>query len=415
MGNAIEVRVPDIGGHSDVPVIELLVAVGDTVAKDQGLVTLESDKATMEVPSPAAGVITALKVKLGDTVSEGAVIAMLEAEGEAGGAAAAAPAKAPSEPAAAPRLPAAAAGRAVDARATGRRRLGPQRRHHLCTGRAGRRSRRLHRRIPRRRPWPRHRADRALCLARRRLPQCRLHPVEGVAACGRCHRPGCACERLWRGFRQAQDQPRQAARLQGKSGRPADQGPGRHGQAAQGAGGAGHRDVRVGQRTGNHRCRWQGATAALRQLRHRRRFAAGEAAGLPVGRPAGDGFHRCAGIGRSAEEAAGGRRRHHRAGDGHGLSRAGRRSDGGRIHAATDAWRRPRPGQAAGRSPQEAGCRRAPEDQGGRGQGAEERHRLHVRRRQHPRGETLRSRAGGGGSQRQRRQAGCRQGRRARG
>ena len=80
MGNAIEVRVPDIGGHGDVPVIELLVAVGDTVSKDQGLVTLESDKATMEVPSPAAGVITALKIKLGDTVSEGAVIAMMEAE-----------------------------------------------------------------------------------------------------------------------------------------------------------------------------------------------------------------------------------------------------------------------------------------------------------------------------------------------
>ncbi len=81
MGNAIEVRVPDIGGHSDVPVIELLVAVGDTVARDQGLVTLESDKATMEVPSPAAGVITALKIKLGDSVSEGAVIAIIEAEG----------------------------------------------------------------------------------------------------------------------------------------------------------------------------------------------------------------------------------------------------------------------------------------------------------------------------------------------
>ena len=81
MGNAIEVRVPDIGGHSDVPVIELLVAVGDTVTKDQGLVTLESDKATMEVPSPAAGVITALKIKLGDNVSEGMVIAMMEAEG----------------------------------------------------------------------------------------------------------------------------------------------------------------------------------------------------------------------------------------------------------------------------------------------------------------------------------------------
>ena len=74
----IESKVPDIGGHSDVPVIEVLVAVGDSVKKDQGLVTLESDKATMEVPAVAEGVIKALKVKLGDTVSEGAVIAVIE-------------------------------------------------------------------------------------------------------------------------------------------------------------------------------------------------------------------------------------------------------------------------------------------------------------------------------------------------
>ena len=73
----IESKVPDIGGHSDVPVIEILVAVGDTVKKDQGLVTLESDKATMEVPAIADGVIKALKVKLGDVVSEGAVIAVI--------------------------------------------------------------------------------------------------------------------------------------------------------------------------------------------------------------------------------------------------------------------------------------------------------------------------------------------------
>ena len=83
MKATIEVKVPDIGGYDDVPVIELLVAVGDTVAKDQGLVTLESDKATMEVPSPAAGVVRELKVKLGDAVAEGSVIAVLEAEGAA--------------------------------------------------------------------------------------------------------------------------------------------------------------------------------------------------------------------------------------------------------------------------------------------------------------------------------------------
>ena len=74
----VEVKVPDIGDFSDVPVIEILVAVGDTVKKDQGLVTLESDKATMEVPAIADGTIKALKVKLGDTVSEGAVIAVID-------------------------------------------------------------------------------------------------------------------------------------------------------------------------------------------------------------------------------------------------------------------------------------------------------------------------------------------------
>ncbi|MBN5018043.1 dihydrolipoyl dehydrogenase [Stenotrophomonas muris] len=95
----IEVKVPDIGDYSDVPVIEVLVAVGDTVKKDQGLVTLESDKATLEVPSSAAGVVKEIKVKLGDTLSEGAVVVVLDAEG-----AAEAPAKAvaPAPAAAAP-------------------------------------------------------------------------------------------------------------------------------------------------------------------------------------------------------------------------------------------------------------------------------------------------------------------------
>ncbi|WP_330163586.1 biotin/lipoyl-containing protein, partial [Xanthomonas translucens] len=92
----IEVKVPDIGDYSEVPVIEVLVAVGDTVKKDQGLLTLESDKATLEVPSAAAGVIKELKVKLGDVLSEGAVIALLETE-DAGTAPAAAPAAAKAE------------------------------------------------------------------------------------------------------------------------------------------------------------------------------------------------------------------------------------------------------------------------------------------------------------------------------
>ena len=91
----IEIKVPDIGDYSDVPVIEVLVAVGDKVAKDQGLVTLESDKATLEVPSSAAGVVKELKVKLGDTLSQGDVVLVLESEGEG---AAPAPAAAKAEP-----------------------------------------------------------------------------------------------------------------------------------------------------------------------------------------------------------------------------------------------------------------------------------------------------------------------------
>jgi dihydrolipoamide dehydrogenase len=74
----IEVKVPDIGNYSGVPVIEVLVKPGDAVAKDQGLVTLESDKATMEVPSSVAGVVKEVRVKLNDEVSEGDIVAVVE-------------------------------------------------------------------------------------------------------------------------------------------------------------------------------------------------------------------------------------------------------------------------------------------------------------------------------------------------
>ena len=119
----IELKVPDIGGYDDVPVIELLVKVGDTVAKDQGLVTLESDKATMEVPATQAGVVKELKVKLGDKVSEGSVIALLEGadasqpapiKPEAAAPASAAPAPAKQEPATSAPQAASASGRKVD-------------------------------------------------------------------------------------------------------------------------------------------------------------------------------------------------------------------------------------------------------------------------------------------------------------
>ncbi|WP_302478342.1 biotin/lipoyl-containing protein, partial [Burkholderia ubonensis] len=88
MSQAIEVKVPDIGDYKDVPVIEVLVKAGDTVEPEQSLVTLESDKATMDVPSPSAGTVKEVKVKVGDAVSEGSLIILLEAAGAPAAAAA---------------------------------------------------------------------------------------------------------------------------------------------------------------------------------------------------------------------------------------------------------------------------------------------------------------------------------------
>ncbi|MBL8361013.1 MAG: dihydrolipoyl dehydrogenase [Rubrivivax sp.] len=99
----IEVKVPDIGDFKDVAVIEVLVKPGDTVKVEQSLITVESDKASMEIPSSAAGVIRELKVKLGDKINEGVVLAIVEAAGAAAPAAAApAPAPAAAAPAPAP-------------------------------------------------------------------------------------------------------------------------------------------------------------------------------------------------------------------------------------------------------------------------------------------------------------------------
>ena len=78
MANPVEVKVPPIGDFKDIPIIEVLVKPGDTVAQEDPLITLESDKATMEVPAPSAGVVQSLKVKVGDRVSEGSVILFLE-------------------------------------------------------------------------------------------------------------------------------------------------------------------------------------------------------------------------------------------------------------------------------------------------------------------------------------------------
>jgi len=114
----VEVKVPDIGDFKEVEVIELMVKVGDTIKVDQSLVTVESDKASMEIPSSAAGVIKEIKVKVGDKIAEGGLLLLLEGEAAAAPAPAAA-APAPAAAAAAAPAPAAAPASAPAAAAAG--------------------------------------------------------------------------------------------------------------------------------------------------------------------------------------------------------------------------------------------------------------------------------------------------------
>lgn len=98
MATELKVTVPDIGDYQDVPVIEVLVKVGDTVEKDAALVTLESDKATLDVPAPEAGVVKSISIKAGDKVSMGAAVLVLETGGDAAATPAAEEPKAESKP-----------------------------------------------------------------------------------------------------------------------------------------------------------------------------------------------------------------------------------------------------------------------------------------------------------------------------
>jgi pyruvate dehydrogenase E2 component (dihydrolipoamide acetyltransferase) len=113
MSQIIEIKVPDIGDYKDVPVIEVLVKAGDKVEKEQSIVVLESDKATMDVPSSHSGVVKEVKVKVGDNLSEGSVVITLE-EGGAAVAAASASASAPAASAPAHAAPASSSGAAIE-------------------------------------------------------------------------------------------------------------------------------------------------------------------------------------------------------------------------------------------------------------------------------------------------------------
>ena len=124
----VEIKVPDIGDFKEVEVIELLVKPGDTVKAEQSLITVESDKASMEIPSSQGGVVKELKVKIGDKVAEGSLVLILEASADTASAPAARPpaprARAPPPPR--PRArPAAAARPRPAARSGSRRRRRP--------------------------------------------------------------------------------------------------------------------------------------------------------------------------------------------------------------------------------------------------------------------------------------------------
>ncbi len=163
----IEVVVPDIGDFHDVPVIEVHVAPGSAVKAEESLITLESDKASMDVPAPVAGVVASVLVKPGDRVSMGDRILRLRGEASAAPSGSRAHGTARAGTAAA----CAREGRSARRGAGARRRAG-----------------RLQRRVPRRRSRQAGGAGRSLGNARRRVPQCRLHSVEGAAARGESHR-----------------------------------------------------------------------------------------------------------------------------------------------------------------------------------------------------------------------------------
>jgi pyruvate/2-oxoglutarate dehydrogenase complex dihydrolipoamide acyltransferase (E2) component len=210
---SVDVKIPDLGDFKDVAVIDVLIKAGDTVAVDTPLITLETEKATMDIPSPAAGVIAEVTVRTGERVNTGSVIAACALRAATSG----------------PRD----TSRKDEPRHTGLARIGTLRRRAIHgygadrtdgkrrqtrgrawtrpTGRPRSRRRPLPRlaasydfdlavlgagpggytaAFPRRRSRPQGRADRALAAARRCVSQRRLHPIEGAAACGARHRRG---------------------------------------------------------------------------------------------------------------------------------------------------------------------------------------------------------------------------------
>ena len=333
MTNLVEVKVPDIGDFKDVAVIEVMVKVGEVIAVDTGLIMVESDKASMEIPSTHAGVVKELKVKVDDKVSEGSVILVVEATGAASAPVALPVAAPPTAPATAP-LPASSYGGKADVEC-----------EVLVLG-AG--------------PGGYSAAFRSADLGMKTVLVERYATLGGV-----CLNVGCIPSKALLHTASVMDEVRhlpdhgirygapeidldKLRALQGRSGRQAHRRPRRHGPGTQGRG-ALPASAALSIRTTSRLSAADGGkrVVQVRQGDHRRGFAGGEAALHARGR-ARRRLHRRAGAEDHPQAHAGGRRRHHRPGDGHGLLDAGHAHRRGRDARRPDAGRRSRPGEGLG-------------------------------------------------------------------
>jgi dihydrolipoamide dehydrogenase len=376
----IDIQVPDIGDFDEVAVIELLVKPGDTVKAEQSLITVESDKASMEIPSSHAGVVKELKVKLGDKVKQGSVVLVLEGEGAA---------SAPARAAAAPQ--------------------------------------RLHRRplllLPPRRSWPPRRQLRRLADIECDLLVLGAGPggysaafraadlglkvvlVERYAQLGGvCLNVGCIPSKALLHVAAVMDEVSHMADLGVDFGAPtvnidklrghkekvinkltgglAAMAKMRKVTTVRGYGafvGPNHVEVEETTGTGQEKTGKQEGDG-VQEVHHRRRLAGGAPA-LHARRSARGRQHRRAGAQGSAQAHADPGRRHHRPGNGHGLQHAGRPPGRGGNAGRPDAGRRPRPGQDLAEDERQALRQHHAQDQDGGRQGHARRHRGDVRER----------------------------------
>ena len=380
----IEVKVPDIGDFKDVPVIEVHVAEGAAVKAEDPLLTLESDKATMDVPSPAAGTVTGLKVKVGDRVGEGTLILHLQTGAAKPAAAAAAPAAPPTAPT--PK-PASAAKGDYHAEVLV---LGAGPGGYTAAFRAAD----LGRQVVLVERWP---TLGGVCLNVGCIPsKALLHAAKVIAETEEMGhfglklraRPPIDIDAL-RGWKDGV--------VKKLTGGLAGLAKARKVTVVQGIG----RFTSLNQLEVERRRRRQ-EDGELRAGDHRRRLRARDPAVHPARRPAGDRFHRRPRAGRRAQAAPGRRRRDHRPGDGDGLPRAGCEGDHRRADGPDHPGRRQGHGHPAAQADRQAVREHLPQGQGDQGRGQAGGPGGQLRGRQRPRQRHLRPHPGGGRPEAQR-------------